>query len=236
MVGMHQGFRGLRPLLRGGLGQTGRLRHLEQRQAAALSKRCLLGPTQAVELARRTDRTASSSVLRLHGRCLRVEEGPFRVATTTVEGHRRHAFAGLAVADQASAPRPAPRSVGRRLAAKRLARHDRGRPALGRETPAAPRRQSGDGALPFLRTAARRDQPPGVARTRRGPMGDRGRRKRASRKTERSPVVLRGPGPMPRVRNPLPLQAMGRLGTATDRRRLAASRRRRPQPRTGSVD
>ena len=90
VVGLHQGFSGMRPLLRGNLGKAHGLRCLGRRCSAAAPRRRLLEPAAPLGSGRRAVRTAGACVLRVDGGRVRMGPSLRQPSGAIVDAHREH--------------------------------------------------------------------------------------------------------------------------------------------------
>jgi hypothetical protein len=134
VVGLLEGFTGVRQLLRRTLGEENGTSGVGKRCGSSIFLRFTLERTLGLERRGEHRSEKKKGFLREHGRRVRTSERIESPKNTTLEFNRSDAVAGLAAPDKAPSKHPPDGSLEKGLACKRLVRHDSGKPAFRRET------------------------------------------------------------------------------------------------------
>ena len=134
VVGVLEGFTGVRQLLRRTLGEENGTSGVGKRCGSSVFLRFALERTFGVERRGEDRSEKKKGFLREHGRRVRTSQRIESPKNATLEFNRTDAVAGLVAFDKATSKHSADGSLEKGLACKRLVRHDSGKPAFRGET------------------------------------------------------------------------------------------------------
>jgi len=134
VVGLLEGFTGVRQLLRRTLGEENGTSGVGKQCGSSIFLRFTLERTLGLERRGQHRSEKKKGFLREHGRRVRTSQRIESSKNATLELDRTDAMAGLAAPDEAASKYSPDGTLEKGLASKHLVRHDSGKPAFRGET------------------------------------------------------------------------------------------------------